>query len=189
MPFYELHVLRAGSVTPFVTSPRSNVPAGPLGKGETLFIGTSAFSIDDLWHRLLPATQNDFVLQTALVVSDKANSHAGMVDTVSEPWLKFVEGGDFVPWPLVPETKPAIFEGVGKTLEEALKFAHGQIPPSAHKDFAISQVLAWGLQRGGIANQTRFYVKVIEDKNADFKSDMSPEIQLHLLSGYIVGNG
>ena len=63
------------------------------------------------------------------------------------------------------------FEGRGSTIEEALKKAHAKIPQTAGKDFAISKVIDWGMQFGGFAQATLFYVVVEEDKSAAFKTD------------------
>jgi len=65
---------------------------------------------------------------------------------------------------------PKTYEGRGRSVEEALSRAHAQIPPSAHRDFATSRVVEWGMQKGGIANATLHYVIVEEDPNAPFRT-------------------
>jgi hypothetical protein len=63
-----------------------------------------------------------------------------------------------------------VFEGVGNTLEQALAKAHSHIRPRPGRDFAISRVIDWGMQRGGFTDAVVFYVKVVEDKHAPFKT-------------------
>lgn len=63
-----------------------------------------------------------------------------------------------------------IFEGVGSTVQEALEAAHRQIPPQPHRDFAVSRVLDWGMQMGGFVNEKLFYVRIVEDADAQFKT-------------------
>jgi hypothetical protein len=64
---------------------------------------------------------------------------------------------------------PVTYEGHGKSIEEALRKAHAQIPPSPGKDYAISKVVNWGMQHGGFTQATLFYVVVEEDKTSPFK--------------------
>jgi hypothetical protein len=63
-----------------------------------------------------------------------------------------------------------VFEGVGDTLEEALRNAHDQIPFRAGRDFSTSRTVDWGMQFGGFAGQTVYYVRVVEDPDAAFKT-------------------
>jgi hypothetical protein len=63
-----------------------------------------------------------------------------------------------------------IFEAIGDSLEEAISRAHDQIPPTHGKDFAISRVIEWGMERGGFTNQRKYYVRLIEDKHAPWKT-------------------
>lgn len=62
------------------------------------------------------------------------------------------------------------YEGVGPTIEEAVKAAHDQIPPRKGRDFTVSKVLTWGMQFGGFTAQTSFYAIVEEDENAPFRT-------------------
>lgn len=63
------------------------------------------------------------------------------------------------------------YTGVAATLEKAVALAHGKIPPSPGKDYAISRVTGWGMQFGGFAETTRFWAEVVEDKTSPFKTD------------------
>ncbi|TBA52721.1 hypothetical protein [Rhizobium ruizarguesonis] len=63
-----------------------------------------------------------------------------------------------------------VFEGVGDTIEEALRAAHDQIPFGAGRDFSTSRIVDWGMQFGGFAGQTLYYVRVVEDPDADFRT-------------------
>jgi hypothetical protein len=65
---------------------------------------------------------------------------------------------------------PQVYEGTGKTFEEAIDQAHSQIPPRPGRDFAIAKVIEFGMQRGGFLMAKLFYAKVVEDENAPFKS-------------------
>jgi len=62
------------------------------------------------------------------------------------------------------------YEGVDASLEEALRAAHDQIPLRSGRDFTTSRVVDWGMQFGGFACQTLYYVKVVEDEDAPFKT-------------------
>ncbi|GEC41651.1 hypothetical protein JOH52_006747 [Sinorhizobium meliloti] len=62
------------------------------------------------------------------------------------------------------------FEGVGGTIEEALAAAHRQILPREGRDFTTSRVVDWGMQFGGFVGETLFYVRVVEDRDASFKT-------------------
>jgi len=68
------------------------------------------------------------------------------------------------------KNNPQIYEGTGKTVDEAIDHAHSQIQPRPGRDFAISKVIEFGMQRGGFSMAKLFYAKVIEDENAPFKS-------------------
>jgi hypothetical protein len=58
-----------------------------------------------------------------------------------------------------------VYEGVGETLEEALRQAHDRIPALGQgKDYTLSRVIDWGMQYGGIAMQYRVWVRVVEDR-------------------------
>lgn len=63
----------------------------------------------------------------------------------------------------------ACYEGTGQTLESALEAAHKQIRPRHGRDFAVSRVVEWGMQRGGFSDTKLFYVKVIEEEHAEPK--------------------
>lgn len=192
MPYFEVHLFKPGSNQPFASLPRSTTSLGSFGVGESIAIGSGAsLVVGKVAYRCLPGPDRELVVQTALFISGLASL---VHETLAEPWL--VPGGDFVPWPVLstPEARVgaldgSVFEGVGSTLEEAAKFAHAQIPLGPHRDFTVSKVVGWGVQLGGIANQTRFYVQVVEDPDASFRSDMPPRQQIQLWSGYIVGNG
>ncbi|TMJ04741.1 MAG: hypothetical protein E6G97_04360 [Alphaproteobacteria bacterium] len=69
-------------------------------------------------------------------------------------------------------SKPAgqYYEAIGDTLEQAVERAHAQIPPRRERDFAVSRIIEWGMQRGGITGAQVFYVKLIEDETAPFKT-------------------
>ncbi|MDR6661940.1 tRNA A37 threonylcarbamoyltransferase TsaD [Tardiphaga robiniae] len=69
-----------------------------------------------------------------------------------------------------PRPTEVIFEGLGTTLDEALSAAHDQIAGRTGFDFAISKVVEWGMQRGGITGQRLIWVKVVQDKSAGFKT-------------------
>jgi hypothetical protein len=60
--------------------------------------------------------------------------------------------------------KGDIYEGIGDTLEQAVEKAHAQIPPREGRDFTISRVIDWGMQRGGFTGAMIFYAKVVEDE-------------------------
>lgn len=63
-----------------------------------------------------------------------------------------------------------VYEGIGRSLEEALRVAHSQIKFRPGRDFTVSRVIDWGMQFGGFARATVYYVKVIEDETASFKT-------------------
>ena len=65
----------------------------------------------------------------------------------------------------------AQFQGVGRTVDEALTLAHRKIPPRSGRDWTTSKVVELGVQFGGFMHSTRFYVVVEEDPNAPFRSD------------------
>jgi hypothetical protein len=60
----------------------------------------------------------------------------------------------------------ATYEGVGKTVDEAEKKAHDQIPknPKTADEMIISKVVQWGRRTGGIAGVNEFYVIVERTK-------------------------
>jgi hypothetical protein len=65
-----------------------------------------------------------------------------------------------------------VYSGVAATLEEAIRVAHAKIPaPPPPKDYNNARVVDWGMQYGGFAGQTRYWVRVVEDKYAPFLSD------------------
>ena len=64
-----------------------------------------------------------------------------------------------------------VYEGHAESLQKALENAHAQIPVRNDRDFTISKVVEWGMQYGGFTLATLFYVKVIEDETAHFKTD------------------
>jgi hypothetical protein len=63
-----------------------------------------------------------------------------------------------------------VYEGLADTLEAALEKATTQIPLQAGRDFVISRVFEWGMQIGGFTLEKKFYVKVVEDPTAAFKT-------------------
>ncbi len=62
------------------------------------------------------------------------------------------------------------YEGVADTLEEALRAAHEKIPVRPGHDFTTSRVVDWGMQFGGFIPQVTYYVRVVEDPDAPFKT-------------------
>jgi hypothetical protein len=56
----------------------------------------------------------------------------------------------------------ATYEGVGKTVDEAEKKAHDQIPknPNMADERIVSRVVQWGRRTGTIAGIDEFYVIV-----------------------------
>lgn len=56
----------------------------------------------------------------------------------------------------------ATYEGVGKTVDEAAKKAHDQIPknPKIIDEMITSKVVQWGRRTGGIAGFDDFHVTV-----------------------------
>ncbi len=63
-----------------------------------------------------------------------------------------------------------VYEGIGTSLEEAIRTAHSQIKIRPGRDFTTSRVIDWGMQFGGLTEETVYYVKVIEDETAPFKA-------------------
>ena len=63
------------------------------------------------------------------------------------------------------------YTGVAATLEGALQTAHSKIRPIQGKDFTSSKIIAWGMQFGGFAQQARFWVEIVGDESAPFRSD------------------
>jgi hypothetical protein len=63
-----------------------------------------------------------------------------------------------------------MYEGLGDTLEEAVENATSAIPLRNGRDFVVSRVVEWGMQIGGFTLAKTFYVKLIEDENAPFKT-------------------
>jgi hypothetical protein len=64
-----------------------------------------------------------------------------------------------------------VYEGVGATLEEALRVAHAKVPPPGPgKDYNTSRVVESGVQFGGITGQTVFWVRLIEEPYSEFKT-------------------
>ena len=61
------------------------------------------------------------------------------------------------------------YEGLGDTLERALQAAHDQIPVPQGSDFTTSRVVDWGMQKGGFAMTTKYYVRVVGEIT-DFKT-------------------
>lgn len=53
------------------------------------------------------------------------------------------------------------YEGVGASLEEAIKDAHRQIPIPPHADITFSKVIDSGATYGGFIPQWSFWAKVI----------------------------
>ncbi|MHC2295835.1 hypothetical protein ACVJBD_000041 [Rhizobium mongolense] len=62
------------------------------------------------------------------------------------------------------------YEGLGDTVEDALRAAHDQIPFRTGHDYTTSRVVDWGMQFGGFVGQTIYYVRVVEDPDAPFKT-------------------
>ena len=63
-----------------------------------------------------------------------------------------------------------VFEGAGASVEEALSAAQSQIPPRQGRDFSTSRVVEWGMQFGGFIPEKLYYVRIVEDPNAPFKT-------------------
>ncbi|WP_461511645.1 hypothetical protein [Rhizobium mongolense] len=55
-------------------------------------------------------------------------------------------------------------------MEDALRAAHDQIPFRTGHDYTTSRVVDWGMQFGGFVGQTIYYVRVVEDPDAPFKT-------------------
>ena len=68
------------------------------------------------------------------------------------------------------EDQAISYEGVADTLEDALHAAHEKIPVRPGRDFTTSRVIDWGMQFGGFVPQTIYYVRVVEDPAATFKT-------------------
>ena len=64
-----------------------------------------------------------------------------------------------------------VYEGVAGSLEGALRKAHDKIPPREGKDFAGPRVIDWGMQRGGFVDARLFWVRIVEDEFAPFKTE------------------
>lgn len=62
------------------------------------------------------------------------------------------------------------FEGVGSTIDEALRAAHRQLPIPPGRDYTVSRVRDFGMQFGGFAGATTFYVVVEQDVDAEFRT-------------------
>jgi hypothetical protein len=62
------------------------------------------------------------------------------------------------------------YQGIGKTLDEAISAAHDKIPPREGRDFAVSRVVELGMQRGGFTMERLFLATVIEDEFAPFNT-------------------
>ncbi|PDT21900.1 hypothetical protein [Rhizobium hidalgonense] len=62
------------------------------------------------------------------------------------------------------------YDGVADTLEDALRVAHGKISFRSGHDYTTSRVVDWGMQFGGFAGETLFYVRIEEDPDAPFKT-------------------
>ena len=191
MPWFEVHLFRAAAPQPFASLPISPTSYGSFIAGQNIFIVPGPdLSIGKVSHRCLPGPNGEPLIQTALMVSEPAH----LVEPVlSAPWVE--AGGDFVPWPwLATATPPAdepgtVFEGVGLTLEEAAASAHARVPIRPHRDFAVSKVVGWGLQRGGITDQTRFYVQVVEDPEAPFRRDAPLPPRSELTGSHGISHG
>ena len=148
--------------------------AGSFNSGDTLTVGSGpAIPIEAVAYRWVSGPNNEPLMQTALVLATPA---AGLVEEAPAPWVK--PSGDFVPWPWLTDAggcgshgAASSFEGVGTTVEAALAAAHARIPRRPHKDFTTSKVVGWGMQRGGLTDQTWFYVQVEENPDARFRSD------------------
>lgn len=63
-----------------------------------------------------------------------------------------------------------MYQGLGETLEDAVRNAHSKIPPRAGRDFVVCRVMDWGYQRGGFMDSKLFYAKVIEDEFSPLKT-------------------
>lgn len=173
MPYYEVLLFRQGSDVPFLSSPRMTALAGSFNVGDTLAVGLGpSLVIGAIAHRWLPGPNNEPLMQTALVLSTQG---AGLVEVAPAPWI--APSGDFVPWPWLADAgggnpgARTLYEGIGTTIEAALLAAHARIPMRPHRDFTTSKVVGWGMQRGGLTDQSRFYVQVEEDPDARFRSD------------------
>jgi hypothetical protein len=58
---------------------------------------------------------------------------------------------------------PQAYQGLGNSLEEAVKAAHAKIPIRTGRDFVVCRVLQWGYQRGGFVDAQQFYALVVEN--------------------------
>lgn len=173
MPYFEILLFRRGSGTPFLSSPRMTSLPGSFDVGDSLTVGSGpSLIIAAIAHRWLPGPNNEPLMQTALILASAA---AGLVEEAPAPWV--APSGDFVPWPWLTDAgggsheARTVFEGVGTTIEAALAAAHARIPTRPHRDFTTSKVVGWGMQRGGLTDQSRFYVQVEEDPDAPFRPD------------------
>jgi hypothetical protein len=66
--------------------------------------------------------------------------------------------------PMTTKSTSVIYEGLGVTIDEAVREAHGKIPRRTGKDFVVCRVLEWGFQRGGFVDTKQFYALVVEDE-------------------------
>jgi hypothetical protein len=64
-----------------------------------------------------------------------------------------------------------VYRAAGQSLDEAVSTAHDQIPVRPGRDFAVSRIVEWGMQRGGFTMQRRYYAVLIEEPNASFITD------------------
>lgn len=68
------------------------------------------------------------------------------------------------------EKATVLYEGLGDTLEVAVRKAHAQIPLRTGRDFVICRVVEFGYQRGGFTDTKLFYAKVVEDEFCPLKT-------------------
>ena len=156
MQLFDLSLFQKGSKTIIANLPPSSSPYGSFSKGDAILWSGKNWSVDEVWFTLVSQTDGSTLCRTALSLT---------------PYITLA-GGDLVPWPWFADSENDIdYEGVGETLEMAVGRAHDKIPSSPDRDFVISKVKEWGMQKGGITNQSRFYAKVNVDRTSTFKSD------------------
>lgn len=62
----------------------------------------------------------------------------------------------------------ATYDGIGSTVEAALSCAQDKIPLRPGRDYTRSRVVEFGLQRGGIADESLYVVRIVEAEDAPF---------------------
>lgn len=67
-------------------------------------------------------------------------------------------------------SKISVYEGLGETIDQAIWRAQLQIPLRSGRDYVTCKVIDWGFQRGGFFDTKMYWIRVIEDPNADFRT-------------------